>query len=330
MKRIIFLSVTLLAALFVGCTSSNDTAHGASGRTKQNISGYETLNSFAARYGFPPPSIRGKTITLKSEYTTMVFNANSRKLLFNGLLIWMNGPVVKDDGEWSIAKADTMKTIDPLLRPDKALGSGDFSTVVLDPGHGGSDTGAIGRRKVYEKKVVLDIAKRVREKLKSSGVAVKLTREKDSYLGLSARTARAEQWKADIFVSIHVNSAHNSNAVGLETYVLPAAGFPSTAGNDDKKTYAGNKHDAANTVLAYYVHEGILARIRNADRGIRHARFDVLRDSPCPAILVECGFVSNKTEEKRMLKREYRDNVAEGIAQGILAYGNKVRSRTSR
>lgn len=329
MKQIIFLSIVSLA-LVTSCSSSNDTVHTVPRKTNQDTSGYETLESLGARYGFPAPSVRGKTIRLESKYTTMVFNGNSRKLLFNGILIWMNAPVVRDSGKWSIAKADAVKTIHPLLRADKALASVDSSTVVLDPGHGGSDTGAIGRRKVYEKKVVLDIAKRVKEKLKSSGIAVKLTREKDSYLSLSARTMKAKQWGADILVSIHVNSAHNSIASGIETYLLPVAGFPSTAGNNDKNVYSGNKCDKANALLAYYVHKEILARTKRVDRGIKRARFDVLRDAPCPAILVECGFVSNKAEEERMLTKKYRDSVAEGITRGILAYGNKVRRARSR
>ena len=306
----------------MSCNSSNNTVHAVSRKTTQekDTAGYETIESLGARYGFPAPSVSGGAIILKSRYTTMVFNGNSRKLLFNGILIWMNGPVVSSNGKWSMAKADAVKTIDPLLRADKALDSARVSTVVLDPGHGGSDPGAIGRRKVYEKKVVLDIAKRVREKLHASGVTVKMTRENDSSLSLAARTDKARQWNADMFVSIHLNSAHNTQAAGLETYVIPVAGFPSTAGNDNKATYAGNKYDKQNTLLAYYGHKEMLTCCRSADRGIKRARFDVLRDAPCPAMLVECGFVSNKAEEEKLLQSRYRDNVAEGIAQGIIAY----------
>lgn len=323
MKQII-LSIVLLVA---SCRSSNDAVPG---KTTEDTSGHETLESLGARYGFPALPVRGKTISMKSRYTTMVFSGNSRKLLFNGILIWLNAPIVEEGGKWSMAKADAAKTIDPLLRVDNTLDSVRCSTVVLDPGHGGSDTGAIGHRKVYEKEVVLDIAERVKEELKSSSVAVKLTRENDSYISLSDRTKKAKQWRADILVSIHVNSARNSNASGIETYVLPAAGYASTAGNNDKKTYSANKHDAVNTLLAYYVHKEILARTGSADRGIKRARFDVLRDAPCPAILVECGFVSNKTEEQKMLQSEYRDNVAEGIAQGILAYAQRIKAANGK
>ena len=313
----------LVWTLAVAYALLGDTVHAARRPVMPDSSGHESLASLGARYGFPIPSVSNKTITLKSKYTTMVFSGDRRKLLFNGTLIWLNGPVVKQRGKWSIAKADAVKTIGPLLRSAKNLPPAGSCMVMLDPGHGGNDAGAMGRRKVYEKKVVLDISSRVRSKLEASGVVVKLTREDDSYLSLSARSAIAKQSGADIFVSVHVNSAHNSSAAGIETYVLPFAGFPSTAGNNDSRAYSGNKHDEANMLLAYSVHKEMLSHEKSEDRGIRRARFDVLRDAPCPAILVECGFVSNKREEEKMLKAEYRDNMAEGIARGILAYRHR-------
>lgn len=304
----------------IACTLLVNTAWASRRLATIETDGYESIAHLGARYGFPAPSVDRQSVTLKSKYTTMVFSTNRRKLIFNGMLVWLNGPVVSNRGKWSIARVDVVKTIEPLLLPSKhvpALGS---CVVMLDPGHGGNDAGAIGHRKVYEKKVVLDISKRARSKLADAGVAVKMTRDDDSYLGLSARTALAKDAGADIFVSIHVNSAHDSRASGMETFVMPAAGFPSTAGNNSSRIYPGNKHDAANMLLAYSVQKEMLKNERAADRGIRRARFDVLRSAPCPAILVECGFVSNRLEEEKMLQAAYRENMAEAITQGILAY----------
>lgn len=318
-KKVLFFGVSVLLVMKHSCLADVDAPQSR-----------RPLKDVCARYGFLPQLKVDNTITLKSKSTKMVFKTNSRKLMFNEILIWMNSPLTKESGKWTLTNADIAKIVDPLLRPNKTLESVHYSTVVLDPGHGGDDIGAIGRRKVYEKKVVLDIAKRLKRKLQKSGVNVKLTREKDSNLSLSARTALAKEWKADIFVSIHINSAHNTKAQGIETYVVPAAGFPSTAGNNDSKSYPGNKYDASNMLLAYYVHKEMLAFAQGDDRGIRRARFDVIRDAPCSAILVECGFVSNKAEEKKMLRRKYRDNVAEGIAKGILIYINEVRTAKSQ
>ena len=325
-----FVFVCSAAVMLLGSCSSSNVCPAVAETSPQKSGVPEALTDIGERYGFPPPSQKSDNITFKSKHTTMVFETNSRKLIFNGLLIWMNGPLVKEEGKWTVTKADVTKIIDPLLRADKVLAARGFKSLVIDPGHGGDDPGAIGRRKVCEKKVVLDIARRVREKLRGSGLSVKLTREEDSALSLATRAAKAKEWKADIFVSIHCNSAHNTKATGLETYAIPAAGFPSTAGNDDRNTYSGNKYDRANTLLAYYVHKETLARTKSIDRGIRRARFDVLQNAPCPAILVECGFVSNKKEEEKMLQKEYRDNVARGIAQGILTYVGKSKKARSR
>lgn len=316
---------SMLVLSLDSCSTESMTS-AAAGTVVHEPEDREPLQDVGGRYGFPLPSELGNKIMLKSEYTTMVFETNSRKLVFNGLLIWMNASLIKEHDQWTVTKADVTKIIEPLLRVDEILASAGFSTVVIDPGHGGHDTGAIGGRKVYEKKVVLDIAKRVRKKLAAAGVAVKLTRTRDSTVGLSERVVRAREWNADIFVSIHLNSAHNSDAFGIETYTLPVTGFPSTAGENDKSASLGNKFGEANTLLAYCVHKGMLACTESADRGIRRARFEVLQDAPCPAILVECGFVSNKSEEEKLTQKKCRDTVAEGIAQGILAYINKAKS----
>ncbi len=286
----------------------------------------ETIEAIGRRYGFPPSSMSGGRILLESRYTSMAFEINSRKLFFNEILIWLNGTVATGKGGWTIAAEDTAKVIDPLLRSEDALADAGFSTIVLDPGHGGDDTGAIGRRRVLEKKVSLDIARRVREKLQGSGTRVLMTRQEDVAMSLAERGAKAKKWRADIFVSIHCNAARDGRAEGIETYVMPCAGFSSTSGRMNKQPSAGNSHDRANMILAYHVQKHLLKSTGGVDRGIRRARFDVLSNAPCPAILVECGFVSNKSEEEKMLTRAYRDRVADGIAAGVMEYVNVARS----
>ncbi len=193
--------------------------------------------------------------------------------------------------------------------------------VVLDPGHGGADSGTIGPQNLFEKQIVLDISKRVKRKLNASNVAVRMTRDKDTTLTLQERPKLAARWGADAFVSIHANSATSKRACGIETFVIPGAGFPSTSSNTpDKKAYPGNNNDAVNTLLAGFIQQGILAQTKAPDRGVKRARFSVLRDANCPAVLVEVGFLSNPTEATQLNTESYRDRVAEGIAQGILTY----------
>lgn len=218
-------------------------------------------------------------------------------------------------------KSDARTILAPLIRPSEHLRTEKPKLIVLDPGHGGALHGATGSQKYPEKKIALDIAERTRRKLGTAGIVIKLTRESDRNISLAARTAQTVACNADLFVSIHANFAENKNASGLETYATTPQGLSSTSlSKPEEDAYRGNEHDAANSVLAYLVHREILIQAPGADRGIKHARFNVLRDAPCPAILVECGFLSNHDDEAKLLNPEYRDKIAEGIAKGVIKY----------
>lgn len=285
----------------------------------------DRVRDLAVRYGFPAPRQGRGTITLHSGCSTLAFETNSRKLLFNGVLIWMNDPLAGNGNDSSVHKSDVARIVDPLLRPDRTLISIAPPVVVIDPGHGGADTGATGR-KVAEKTAVLDIASRVQKCLQAFHVNVKLTRESDVALVLEDRSAAARRMGATVFLSIHLNSADNADAAGLETYTMTAPGFTSTSGeNGNTASEPGNEFDAANTLLAYQVHKAVLAQTGAADRGIKHARFDVLTRAPCPAALIECAFISNTFEDDMVSMENYRNVLAEGIAQGIMAYLTNAR-----
>jgi N-acetylmuramoyl-L-alanine amidase len=216
-----------------------------------------------------------------------------------------------------------------LLSPNDHLRGMGHKVVVLDPGHGGRDSGArslAGRR---EKDFTLDLAGRVRLRLVHAGIEVRLTRANDRALPLSERCRRAANWDADLFVSIHANQAANRGAHGIETYVLPAPGYPSTSnaepGERAAAAYAGNRYNAANTVLGYNLQRRLLKETHAADRGLKRARFVVLREAPCPAALVECGFLSHAGEANRLASDAYRERLAEGLSNGITDYISAVR-----
>jgi N-acetylmuramoyl-L-alanine amidase len=282
---------------------------------------YVPLRDFAAGHGFAVPVAAADRILVTNRDHTMLFSPRKRRSIIDGVLVYLNGPVEKYDDLWCAARVDISHVILPLLTHSKRHHWRNRPRVVLDPGHGGMDSGAVGQLNATEKKLVLDVARRIRRKLEGSGLAVHLTRDGDSGLSLSTRCAKTWEWRADAFVSIHMNSAANRMASGLETYVLPAPGFPSTAGRTDTDRRAlGNRHDGDSIRLARYVHKGVLSLTACEDRGIRRARFSVLCGAPCPAVLVECGFVSNRDEAARLLKDHYRDAIAEGIARGLLTY----------
>ena len=280
----------------------------------------ENLDDLAARYGFPPPIQGRSNITFDSGCSAVAFEMGGRKLTFNGVLIWLNDPLDGTGRVWSVNRNDVSRILNPLLRSDGMLTTTRSPVVIIDAGHGGTDTGATGCG-VTEKKATLDIARRVRDDLEGCNIHVHLTRDKDAPLPLEGRSTMAKKMNATLFLSIHMNSAESTNASGLETYVMPAPGFASTSGgNGHSLLEPGNRFDGCNLLLAYQIHRSVLARTGALDRGIKHARYEVLAQAPCPAALIECGFVSNTYDAAMLLTTSYRQLLADGIAQGIMEY----------
>lgn len=265
-------------------------------------------------------SNNGYTV-LETPHRQVIFVPSVRRVTLNGLAFYLNGPYELSRGAGRIAAVDMRTVLRPLLLEEAIPPLIGYPVVVLDPGHGGEDSGAVGLGNVTEKEVVLEIARRVRNALAETGVQVYLTRENDRTLELAERTRLADAHHADMFVSIHLNSSHNRTAEGIETYILPASGFPSTSdGTSGSSTYDGNRFDSENNRIAYFVHKGLVYLTQAEDRGVRRARFEVLRDACCPAVLVECGFVTNVREARRLEQKAYCEQVAQGIVSGVLTY----------
>lgn len=171
--------------------------------------------------------------------------------------------------------------------------------VTVDPGHGGRDPGAIGIGGLREKDVVLDISLQVARLLEQQGVQVLLTRGDDRFISLDGRTTMANRARADVFVSIHANAISMSrpDVNGLETYYY-----------------------SSGLQLAQTIHRSILQSIDIRDRGVRQARFYVLRNSAMPAVLVETGFVTGREDAANLRQASHRTRMAEAIARGILLY----------
>jgi len=214
--------------------------------------------------------------------------------------------------------------------------------IVIDPGHGGKDPGAIGPDGLEEKNVVLKVAKRLAKILrKKLGCQVILTRKRDVFLPLEERTAIANADKADLFISIHANSSPNRYARGVETFFLNFAldkdamrvaareNATSTKRISDLQNILNdlmrNSKIRESKRLAQYVQEGIVDTLRKRYKGVenlgvKQAPFFVLIGARMPAILTEISFISNRIEEKRLESNRYLDLIAQGIANGIIAY----------
>ncbi|MBN4002309.1 N-acetylmuramoyl-L-alanine amidase [Nostoc sp. LPT] len=186
----------------------------------------------------------------------------------------------------------------PLTQPQRRVTNGRV-VVVIDPGHGGKDSGALGIGRAREKDVILPIGKRLAEILQQNGVQVVMTRDSDYFVTLPGRVQLAERANADVFVSIHANSAGASrpDVNGLETYY-----YDSGLG------------------LARIVHNSILQSLNIRDRGVRRARFYVLRKSSMPSILVETGYMTGRVDMARLRTSAYQNQMAEAIARGVLQY----------
>jgi len=171
-----------------------------------------------------------------------------------------------------------------------------FDTVIIDAGHGGHDRGGLPGQYVPEKVVALDVSIRLQRKLQGAGIRTVMTRTSDVFIPLSARVAAANSRPRSIFVSIHFNSASNFEARGVETFY----------------------YSRESQLLAYAINRRI-AVIAAADRGVKFRGFYVLRNCRVPAVLVECGFLSNRYDARLALNASYRERLASEIARGIIA-----------
>lgn len=276
------------------------------------------------------------TYALRSPNGTLVLRVGSLVSRWDGLEVQLGFPPQLINGQPYVNTLDLQKTIQPMLEGGPKLRLGSNPVIVIDPGHGGENAGTrsvLGSH--YEKEFTLDWALRVKKLLSERGWQVFLTRSNDSDLALSNRVAVAAEHKADLFLSLHFNSAApNESEAGLETYCLTPAGMPSslTRGFGDETTAAfpNNAFDAQNLWLALSIQRALLQVNGHNDRGVRRARFPgVLRGQQRPAVLIEGGYLSNPTEARWISDPMYRQKLAAAVA-GALTGGGLVAVTESR
>ncbi len=292
---------------------------------------FVAIESLASAWGMTVAKSSTTLVELRGRWTTLQFVPLTRQLRVNGTLVWLNDTVREARGRWAINAVDRAKTLEPILSPSRHLVGLSAGLVLLDPGHGGDDPGAVGPEGLLEKHLTLDLARRVRVQLANLGIRSILTRDSDRALGLSERAALVRRHGAHVFVSLHFNATASRSIYGVETFALTPRGYSSTAGGDSsswrQSAVAGNRHDAANVVLAYQIQRSLRQWLGpDHDRGVRRARFQVLREATCPAVLVECGFLSHPATARRLRSAEYLDALAQRIALGIQEYVRAVRA----
>lgn len=184
--------------------------------------------------------------------------------------------------------------------------------VLVDAGHGGHDGGAVANGGI-EKHLTLDIARKVRDELIAAGLRVVMTREKDAFLPLEERAALTGKLGAEVFVSVHINTdGSGSEAEGLETYF---AGKPSLAVL--RKTGQKGENESMSEKLASLVQRCACDEAQVASRGTKQRDYVVIEEARCPAVLVECGFLTNVSEARRLKEKVHQERLARGIASGV-------------
>lgn len=287
---------------------------------------YVALEHVGERLGMRAYWLRGYAIfRLRSQWTTIDAEKDSRILRINRRRVFMGHPTHLSDGALFIARADHRHAIRPILTPQIFGAPPRARRVVLDPGHGGRDSGARAERfGLKEKTLNLDVARRLAKRLDRLGFGVRMTRREDRYVSLAQRPRFANLKGGDLFVSLHFNAAASPEAAGVETYVLTprfqsSSNYPG-AGGANAREWPGNALDPWNTLAGYHVQDALVRATGGPDRGLKRARFAVLKPLRCPGLLVELGFLSHAPTARSLRSPAYREMLARALAEGIVAY----------
>ena len=352
---LVFTLYFLLATFLIGCATAPITRI----QTIVRVEGtkYVPAKSLSEIYNldYQWDSVAKKVVLTKVDKEARIM-ADSSTVLLNNEVHAMDKEAKFYGGALLIPESFVRRSLDPFFKEEyierkpfpAALAP--IKSIIIDPGHGGKEPGAVGRGGLKEKDVVLDIAKRLKRKLSAAGINVILTRESDSSVSLSERAKVANSKNADFFISIHANASRSAWVNGIEIFYLSEdidddARSVKAAQNyklNIEERYYGKDTEAIlwslilsdNRVeskqLAEQVCKTLSKNLRQTNRGTKPARFYVLTAN-IPAILVEVGFISNRSEEKRLGTSSYRDEIAQAVAEGIIQYNRQIsQSRTVR
>jgi len=326
------LAALILAVLFVAAPPAAK-AGGDWVTTKIDGRDYVSVENIKKFYGFTDLSRSGNEITLKNGKVRMQLRVGSQECLMNNVKFVFTDKVESRGNSVLVSRMDLAKLIDPVLRPNFIPNAGNFRTVIIDPGHGGKDPGAVnslGTESAY----VLKVSLMLKSLLEGKGYKVVMTRSTDRFLSLQERVTLANAVvEPAIFISIHFNHG-GRNARGIETFTLSPPGvshYGRGLRSGDMAERTGNQHDSANIALATAVHGMVLHRLgtNTFDRGIKRARFSVLSGVRHPAILFEGGFMSHSYEARLIHNEQYQKALCAGIVDAVERYRHAVGMRPS-
>lgn len=347
---VIFLSLIMLS----GCAGRRSLVRGKAlydlKKEAVSVKGeeYVSLSLMCGIYGvkwdYDPVSYR---VVLKKDGHKAIVMANSNSFILNGRYYVHLKPVILYDDNiyvpFSMVEDKFDRVFNPYYYQVPSTKVYSIRTVVIDPGHGGKDPGAIGRKGLREKDVALDISKKLRNILEDSGFKVVMTRDTDNFISLRRRADISNKIKADFFISVHANAARNRSARGFEVFYLSDAMDDNARAvaaaenavlelEDEFELKHSNALDAIVWDLLYDEYrieskemaaslcESMQRDSIGKNRGVKSARFYVLKGVRSPSVLIEVGFISNSSEESKLRSTSFRKQIAQALAKGIINY----------
>lgn len=288
---------------------------------------YVPVEEVADFYKMARPVSNGQTFRMSAQGRSIEGRPGSKELLINGVKYVLCFPMYDRSGRTLISAMDVVKIIEPIMRPQKISNASAVRTVILDAGHGGHDSGARGPLG-SEKDATLDVVLRAKKLLEANGYQVRCTRVTDTFIPLENRASFANRHANSIFVSVHFNKSNTGGGTGIETYCLAPRGVPSmdeeNLSYSDFKQHPGHARDPENIALATTVHAAMIRSLGLTDRGIKRARFVVIKNITVPGILIEGGFMSGTPDGRKIASPEYRQQIAQCILDGVNRYKQAV------
>jgi N-acetylmuramoyl-L-alanine amidase len=316
-------SAAIALALFcVICGFSAETRSARVEKVSLSSKEYVRLDQWAKANSLQLKWLAKNEILVSNAATRLHFTTESRRMLLNGVMVLMSESVRNQNGLPLIASIDLNTAIHPVLFPPKNRPQQKLKHICIDAGHGGKDPGEMAGRE-QEKKYTLLLAQELGAQLRKLGYTVSFTRATDTFIDLPVRPDLARRRGADLFLSLHFNSATTSDSRGVEVYCMTPQRASSTnarreGGNSG--AYAGNLSNAKNMLLAYQLDRAIVRGTGAEDRGVKRARYWVLRDAEMPAVLMEGGFMTNPSEARRIFSATWRQQLARSIVTGVENY----------
>lgn len=296
---------------------------------------YTTAESIRNFYNFTTLRLQGKHFWLGTSRLILKAEVGSQEILINNIKFHLCFPVLEHGGKVLFSRLDLVKLLDPVLNPANIQNAEFIDTVVIDPGHGGRDSGTRGPPKdapqgeqVEEKDLALKMAMSVREALLQRGFKVLMTRTTDTFVSQEDRVKLANATPGSIFISLQFNTGAG-DATGIETLALTPQAASATMSRDggyNKDGLKGNQQDSANISLAAAVHANVISRFKFVDLGVRRGQLTVLSECTRPGVIFRGGFVTNEQECKLIASDTYRTQVSAAIADAVMNYRKALES----